>query len=263
MEWVSQLPNRRLQIKRFWRKIRGPHVWGAYRQLSRIKRHKSSRWSANEMLMAYHPPLKLTISQRNKDRVAKTWTAFTEQWMEEVTVSISSCWKGERCFGWSKWWDGGGQTISALWSLLRRKRSSHSNNKRWRICDRSRILGPIQHHLWGLRSMLCKVENERFDSSICRRQKTNRKIAPRSDGIPKQSIGVVDMQKRSNRIGEECLRSNITPFTSLSYDQRNRVLSWSDDYIYCNSESKQIHLGRMEEQLSDSHVQLGILQEQI
>lgn len=36
------------------------------------------------------------------------------------------------------------------------------------------------------------------------------------------------------------------------YDQREQFLSSSDENIYCNAESKQIHLGRMEEQLQDS-----------
>ena len=60
---------------------------------------------------------------------------------------------------------------------------------------------------------------------------------------------------------KNAFEAKILALQGQLYDQRDRVLSSSDEYIHCNAESKQIQLGRMEEQLCDFQVQLGILQE--
>ncbi|CCI10393.1 unnamed protein product [Albugo candida] len=60
---------------------------------------------------------------------------------------------------------------------------------------------------------------------------------------------------------KNAFEAKILALQGQLYDQRDRVLSSSVEYIHCNAESKQIQLCRMEEQLCDFQVQLGILQE--
>ncbi|CCI10385.1 unnamed protein product [Albugo candida] len=69
------------------------------------------------------------------------------------------------------------------------------------------------------------------------------------------------------RLQDEALQSRhteaINAVQGQLYDQRDRVLSSSVEYIHCNAESKQIQLGRMDEQLCDFQEALNGIVDQL